>query len=387
MQRNRICARVIAAALAAVTTAGLLPAHVVCARPADTISGEMYSYESMIVSPEALDNDLRVLQTVPSIKGGKVGGVGATISDETRAAIENAFTAYTRYNHEVSFVLQDLVTGRTLYYNTGLNVYSASCIKGPYIISCLAAGNDATNDMYLTGHYSDNDAYHRIRDEYGSRNFMAWLRSIDVKPSIGQYYYCHLTSMDLIKMWRAMYPYIVGNESGSRDARTIFLDSRNSVLAAGPGQTRTVYSKAGWISSNEEPDYNVYNVGGIVMDEMPYIVAITSTARGTTEEAQALVNLLDTAHEEMIADVLAAQQAAQTAAAQQAAEADATQTATDPAAAQTATQTIPTAPATTTTTTPAAQGIIPATPTTPATDAAGAAASTAIPTTIPTTTP
>lgn len=295
-------ATVLAAAILAGTTMGVNAS----AQPADTIDGDRVPVESMYVSAEALNNDIQVLRSVPSTTNGKIGTIGYRMDDGTTAAIRATFDAYTRYNHQVSFILLDLGSGRTMYYNTGLKVYSASCIKGPYIISCLVAGNDATNDMYLAGHESDNDAYHRIRDQYGPQVFARWLRSAGVDASLSQYYYTHLTSMDLTRMWLSIYPYITGAESGSRSARQILQGSRNSAIDQVLGSTYTVYSKAGWISSNETADYNVYNVGGIVMDEHPYLMIITSTARGSATEAQPLVQALEAAHEVMIADLVTA---------------------------------------------------------------------------------
>lgn len=331
----------------AIKTTSFLLATMLCwgteltcyARPADTLDGRTYAAETMLISQDSLNNAGHVLDVIPAVNGGRVGTIGtADITDTTRQCINDVIAKYSNTKHSVSFVMMDLATGRALYYNTALSVYSASCIKGPYIVACLAAGNDATNDMYLAGHDSDNEAYRRLRKTYGKALFMQWLRSIGVDSAKGMWNYCNLTSLELARMWLAMYPYILGNESGSASARQILQGSKNSVIEAGPGTTRTVYSKAGWIAPDVRADLHSYNVGGIVMDEYPYIVAITSDVSGGTNEAQELITLLDIAHEEMISDLigagmhnaadLAAQAAAEAALAeQQAAEDDAAATA------------------------------------------------------------
>lgn len=275
------------------------------ARPADTLDGVQYPAEAMLVAPDNLEDDSRMLDAIPLVTGGKVGTIGCRISEEARRTIQDAIDRYAVYDHDASFVLLDLSSGCAIYYNTGLVVYSASCVKGPYIISCLEAGIDATNDMYLAGHYSDNEAYSRIRQAYGSAVYADWLWQAGVDPTLAAYHYCHLTSLDLARMWLAAYPYVLGGESGSSSARQILQGSRNSAIEMTLGGDRTVYSKAGWISSDVNPDYNVYNVGGIVMGEHPYLLSVTSTARGGTAEAETLVAALDAAHEALVADLAA----------------------------------------------------------------------------------
>lgn len=272
------------------------------ARPVDSVTGEITAHEALIQAPEILANDQAVLQSIPAAAlGTDIGTIGeVTLTAETRKALEAAIQTYTDEGREVSFVLLDLLSGKTIYSNTGKVLYSASCIKAPYIISCLSSGIASTDDMYKAGHVSDNAAYSRIRRQYGRTVMENWLATCDVSPQIARYNYCHLTSLDLAKMWLAMYSYIVGDEADSAFARRTLSGSLNSVIAAGPGSTRTAYSKAGWISDKQVSDYNVYNCGGVVMDRNPYIVTIMSNVPSTTEEAQALVDVLDIAHTEMM---------------------------------------------------------------------------------------
>lgn len=315
--------RVIGLSIAATMLLGMSIGVEAYARPADTLSGAPYYVESAYVSQEALDNDWRVMNSIPAISGGKVGTIGTTgISGQTIASLQDCINAYAQKRRDVSFVMMDLKSGRTVYYNTAFNVYSASCIKGPYIISCLMAGNDATNDMYLAGHYSDNDAYHRIRNKYGNQVYASWLRKAGVDTGLATYYYCHLTSLDLTRMWLQTYPYITGDATGASSARQILQDSKFSAIEMQLGNTYTVYSKAGWISDGVVADYNSYNVGGIVMGSNPYLLIITSNARGTTTEAQNLVTVLEAAHNEIVAQLdaeLAARQAIEAAQAEAAA--------------------------------------------------------------------
>lgn len=271
------------------------------ARPVDSVTGEVTAREALIQAPEILANDQMVLQSIPASQGTDIGTIGSVaISAETMQALETAIQTYTDEEREVSFVLLDLLSGKTIYSNTGRLLYSASCIKAPYIISCLSSGIASTDDMYKAGHVSDNAAYSRIRRQYGRTVMENWLIACDVNPELARYNYCHLTAVDLAKMWLSMYSYIVGDETESGFARRTLTGSLNSVIAAGPGSTRTAYSKAGWISDKQVNDYNVYNCGGVVMDRNPYIVTILSNVPSTTQEAQALVDVLDAAHTEMM---------------------------------------------------------------------------------------
>lgn len=298
LRYNRPSIYPLAAALIAAAMLSLFSGITGYARPVDTVTGE--ATEAILAPSEILANDQLVLQSIPSQGGTTTSTIGTELTPESAQAIDAAIQTYTDKGRAVSFILIDLLSGKCLYSNTALDVYSASCIKGPYLISCLMAGNAPTKDMYLAGHYSDNDAYSRIRKQYGSTVMAEWLTACDVDPSLARYNYVHLNAIDLAKMWLAIYPYIVSDETGSPVARKTLEGSLNSVLAAGPGTTRTVYSKAGWIDSNKREDYHVYNCGGIVLDENPYILVLCSNVRGTTAEAQALVDVLDTVHEQMI---------------------------------------------------------------------------------------
>lgn len=262
---------------------------------------EITAEEALAASPEILENDWNVLRSIPVVLGTDVRTIGAgTLSDTTMEALQAAVQTYTNEGRVVSFLVLDLLSGRTIYCNTGLKVYSASCIKAPYIISCLAAGNASTEDMYKAGHVSDNAAYSRIRKQYGRACFEQWLAACGVNTEIAAHNYCHLTAAELARMWLSMYSYIEGDEKDSAFARKTLRGSLNSVIAAGPGSTRTAYSKAGWISDKRVGDYNVYNCGGIVMDDNPYIMVIVSNVPGTTAEAQTLADVLDAAHDEIV---------------------------------------------------------------------------------------
>lgn len=224
------------------------------------------------------------------------------LTTEQYSEIAGAVEEFTENGWRVGFVLTDLSSEDTISYCGDLELYSASAIKGPYVISLLDAGYEPTDTMERAIAYSDNTAYSSLRETYGASVFQTWLTDAGGSEEQGEAYYTTTTSEDLAKMWQYAYGYF---ESGDyRDwAADTFSDTLNSALSAELGEENTVWSKSGWIA--EGGYYNVYNGAGIIDDgESPYVLAIMSDAPGTTGEAaaQQLAAVLHTVHQELMED-------------------------------------------------------------------------------------
>ena len=233
-----------------------------------------------------------------------VWGTEYIISQQTRQKLQEAIDLFEEDGYEVGFVLADLKTGDAISYHAGAQIYSASVIKAPYIFSLLEAGNEPTNDMYLAGNQSDNDAYARIRSRYGNEAFTDWLQETGIPASQGSRRYIITTPLDLCRMFYKGTSLLLGDEEYSDWARNTFTDSLNSAVAltVGTEEGKTVYSKAGWIASAGNSVENSYTNAAVVDGEYPYVVAIMSNSMGYVgvEYAKELMPILDDIHDEMV---------------------------------------------------------------------------------------
>ena len=222
---------------------------------------------------------------------------------ETLAALADAIALFENKGYDLGFVLVDLNSGAAVSYRAGVEVYSASVIKAPYIFSLLEAGYEPTNDMYLAGNQSDNDAYTRIRTTYGNTVFAEWIDGTGIPYKQSQSRYITTTPLDLCRMFYKGQELLLGDETYSDWARNTFTGSLNSAAALTLGDDNAVYSKAGWISSTGTYHSSSYTNAAIVDDGVnPYVIALMSNSPGYTglELAQELIPVLDQLHEEMI---------------------------------------------------------------------------------------
>lgn len=226
-----------------------------------------------------------------------------TGTDETMAALAEAIALFENKGYDLGFVLVDLNSGAAVSYRAGVEVYSASVIKAPYIFSLLEAGYEPTNDMYLAGNQSDNDAYKRLRTSYGNEVFADWIDGTGIPYKQSQSRYITTTPLDLCRMFYKGQELLLGDETYSDWARGTFTDSLNSAAALTLGNDNAVYSKAGWISSSGTYHSSSYTNAAIVDDGVnPYVIALMSNSPGYTglELTKELIPVLDQLHEEMI---------------------------------------------------------------------------------------
>ncbi len=226
------------------------------------------------------------------------------ISDQTNEKLTDILEELESKGYEVGFVLVDIQTGDAVSYHAGARIYSASVIKAPYIFSLLENNIAPTNDMYLTGHLSDNDAYQRIRRSYGNDVFTKWIEGTGIPKVQSLTRYIMTTPLDLCRMFYKGTALLLGDETYSEWARDTFTDSLNSAVAltVGTQEDKTVYSKAGWIASDSDAEDNCYTNGAVVDGAYPYVVAIMCSSPGYIglEYAKDLMPILDEIHDEMV---------------------------------------------------------------------------------------
>ena len=95
---------------------------------------------------------------------------GATANASQLRPLDEAIGAIEGQGHQVGFVMVDLGSGATVSYHADDAFYSASSIKGPYVVSVVqnVLGDGAPADGRIDAilRYSDNDAYASFRSSY-----------------------------------------------------------------------------------------------------------------------------------------------------------------------------------------------------------------------------
>lgn len=199
---------------------------------------------------------------------------------------------------EFAFYLADLNSDWELQLNADHRFYSASAIKGPYVISLIQKDSSVIEksqrliEAAIT--VSDNDSYKALRRTYGHPIFQEWLNMANAGTVQMEDNFAYVTAKEMGEMWNATYRFLQSNSEGAKYCKNIFENVMHSFLSDSLGDEKTVYSKAGWIAGTL---YYAENDAGIIMDENhPYVMVILSTACGKTDKLGQLAKALDAMH-------------------------------------------------------------------------------------------
>ncbi|MBT1160676.1 MULTISPECIES: serine hydrolase [Bifidobacterium] len=307
--------------------------------------GTVDSTESSVSAHSEPTPTETVLAGIGQIDGAaQISTAGFTLDPETQVQLENELNTFASYGYGVSFVMVDVASGKTLASYSGTERYSASAIKGPYVLSLAETGTIDLNAVYAaetdadaTTQYlidqaitvSDNDAYKELHDTYGSDAFARWSAAANVGVDVTQGAYLNMAAADLARMWAAGYGYLFGSDDAAADDTTggtgngataansatdnttqtaadldsaarqwlagEFSGTLNSTISMALGGQYSVYTKAGWI--NGEGDYYALNDAGIVRSGSgDYILAVMTSAADEYDLVTGLISMLDTIH-------------------------------------------------------------------------------------------
>lgn len=226
-----------------------------------------------------------------------------------------------RKRHRVGFAMVDLRTGATLASQSGKNIYSASCLKGPYVAAInkyKRAGTGAGTRRLEreTIVHSKNDTYKSLHGRYGTGVMHTYAKYAKVSSSYPwRSRYSYVKPADLAKLWVANYWYFFrGTNSRSKYVRSLYTHGTESFIYQAHRGKKRVYAKPGWYPGALG---NVHNDAGIVTSKFkvtvkkagrskkversyPYVVCLMSGAYGSERQLRAIVHQLDKVHAEMV---------------------------------------------------------------------------------------
>jgi|GEM_PF-2438204 hypothetical protein len=232
-----------------------------------------------------------------------------SLSDAVTTALNNDIQAITKSGYKLGFVLVDTTTGQGVAYNPDGRFYSASTIKGPFVVSLAALNSGAISasrtDMYNAVHVSDNAAYSRIAHKYGMGYLSQWWADAgngSFQADAGHArtaIYAFYSPRQLARLWLHNKEYFESGDTGAM-VGSWFESPNASVIYSELHSTYLTRSKAGWIPHMK--NVSATADGGIVYaGDHPYVVAIMTDIPSDFNRLKALMNDLEAAHREMSA--------------------------------------------------------------------------------------
>ena len=208
---------------------------------------------------------------------------------------------------KINIVMSDLTSGDTLTYSPKRSMYSASCLKGPFVASLNkwkpGSRSASAGSMRETIVWSNNDTYAGLRGRYGSSTMRKMHKYSGIGKGGYSTYYRFLPTRDLAKLWVGTYWYFYKDTNkNSKWARSLYTHGSNSFIYQAMKSKKKVHAKPGWYPGGA---YNVRNDAGVVMAKVngksrPYVVAVMSSAFGDFGKLRKLVKLLDAVHTDMV---------------------------------------------------------------------------------------
>lgn len=211
-----------------------------------------------------------------------------------------------RKSSVISFVVIDVNTGEGFGANPRKKMYSASCLKGPYVAALCKykpySYSRSRSLMRSTVTVSNNDTYASLRKRYG-HSPMRKLRSLTKATSFDpDWKYTYIRTRDLARLWVGTYWYFYRDKNkNSIKCRRMYTHGTQSFIYRGLKSRAVVHTKPGWYPGG---GLNVQNDAGIVMakykgDYSPYIISVMTTANGQHKKLRKLVRLIDDVHRDM----------------------------------------------------------------------------------------
>ena len=207
----------------------------------------------------------------------------------------------------MGFVMIDIRTGQGIAYNPTQPFYSASSVKGPYMVSTIAMNNTALDeytDLFETiGLISDNSCYNTLFSVYGDEPFNTWCEKAGTDESVllaGGYNYTWYSAESLARLWLMNYQFFAtGGRLGER-AGQLFEHPNYSAIKESLGLYYHTRSKSGWINTNpiSAVDSGIIYAGE--NEEWPFLCTILAEYGGDLDALDPYFYELERVHSEMV---------------------------------------------------------------------------------------
>lgn len=219
-------------------------------------------------------------------------------------------------DYTVGIALSDIEGDVNLYYEPDAQVYSASAIKGPYVIFAAEKLIDTGKSGEMRRSIipcitrSDNDAYSAIRASTRKMGWLDYVREAGIdtegrEANFDDYSYSRMSARDFELLWHRGYPYLAAGEGAAEWIAPLFEDTRSSSIHAVLGSRYKVWSKAGWYDgaesySKDPSETSATNDAGVVFSETgPYVLSVVTDLPIDFDRLCELVDAADMCHAEL----------------------------------------------------------------------------------------
>lgn len=218
-----------------------------------------------------------------------------------------AYTKKLKKRYSIRYIAIDLKSGEGFASGGNDTMYSASCLKGPYVASLCKYKPDSYAEsfdlMYTTIVDSDNNTYKQLHRTYGPESMGRLMNYSQVSSFSYAERYTNISARDLGKLWVGMYWYFYKDRNKrSKACRKLYTHGYQSFICKAMKKRCKVHTKAGWFPGGM---FNVQNDAGIIMAKVegisrPYVLSVISNACGQHKKLQKLVRLIDNVHTDMV---------------------------------------------------------------------------------------
>lgn len=210
--------------------------------------------------------------------------------------IEEAINAFKDANSNVGFYVQTVTGNTILSYNADKEFYSASSIKGPYVLSVASDSDiELSNSMKATIEdaiiESSNEAYYTVKEEYGVKDINRWLAVADSSTAIGRdaYSFLNISPKQLAALWQQSWDYISTPSEQQEWLSVTFSEPKNSVIA--DLEEATTWSKPGWILDGSYQ--STVDAGIVERGTGAYIISVMTDKGNDFKLVRQMVNAID----------------------------------------------------------------------------------------------
>ncbi len=205
---------------------------------------------------------------------------GFSLSEEDKTLLETEIKKNNQKGCKTGFVVMNLNSLNGFSYNADEKIYSASTIKGPYVVSLVKNDNSLLqkerNRIEAILMRSSNVDYESLRDNYGDDCFISFSAETGNDLVVDTTHnYQFLTPRKLAHLWSNSYVFLQSSRTG-KDLGDIFEKPEVSPINKIFGDENITQTKAGWLTINST---RVTNDAGVVYTENgDYLIVIMTTA-------------------------------------------------------------------------------------------------------------
>ena len=226
------------------------------------------------------------------------------IPEENRKKIREILDIFEKRKWEIGFIVMDIQTGKGVAYNCDDIFYSASSVKGTYMVSLIANEPQALEDygycFDAIAETSDNVSYNTLWYEYGIDYFNQWCDKAGIERLMDEYYnYIWYSPRQLSCLWMVNYEFFLTDKQYGKTAMALFDHPGYSTIHTTLGDFYDTWTKSGWINTREDAVID----SGIISDgEHPFLIVVMTDYGGDLLELNQLTCELEKVHADMIGE-------------------------------------------------------------------------------------